>query len=183
MYYLKENTSLDQFLGWPRLAGLGLSRWNRLKTGTAQAASRHIRLSYLLLHCMCRPRLQEAGGETHFPVVHQLQNSTTASNGATQLKKKTTKKEETRRKKPITTQPGTKTSPAEILHKETQIRSICKASFRRREHKPNGVQEKALAPLGWDSSVQEGPQLSRVTNSTSRAYLVKGLSYKLKGMD
>lgn len=43
---------------------------------------------YLLLHCMCRPRLQEAGGETHFPVVHQLQNSTTASNGVTQLKKK-----------------------------------------------------------------------------------------------
>lgn len=96
--------------------------------GTAWAASRNIKLSYLLLHCMYRPRLQEAGGETHSPVVHQLQSSTTASNDVIQLKNK---------QNPIMTQLEVKIFPAELLHKKTSIRSICKPSFQNREHGRN----------------------------------------------
>lgn len=94
---------------------------------------------------MCRPRLQVEGAETHSPVVHQLQNSTTASNGVIQLKKKKKKKKQ----KPITTQPGAKTSPAEILHKEISIGSIHKARFQRREHKTNSQSARKSPCITW----------------------------------
>jgi len=94
---------------------------------------------------MCRSRLQEAGAETHSPVVHQLQNSTTASNDVTQLKKK--KKEEEKKKN----------HPAQTTYHNSAVCTL-EASTKQVFKGESTTQiargqEKTCAPLGWDSSV------------------------------
>lgn len=128
----------------------------------ARANSRHIRLSYLSLHCMCRPRLQVEGAETHSPVVHQLQNSTTASNGVIQLKQQQ-QQQRNKNRSQLSQEP--KHLQLRFCTRRSKLKASTKQGFKGESTKQTAaVQKKALAPLGWDSSVWEGPGLSRVQN-------------------